>query len=276
MLNWALEEVKLKDNQFGRAKGCSSSHLLISVWQKILSDLEDCRTKAFNRMRFQECLSSFARHGASNQVLKLGGTFLHERTMSVRVGSTWSKPRPVSGGVPQGSILGVLLVNMTTNYLEDDKNAIGLPNSRETTTEHETTEADKMAISPSCSESSLSPDDTSFAQSTSVSGTADFTPEITPFRGASGASFVFLNNARNVRRSLYGAADLTMIRDRTIPEEPNPTTSAVWRPREAELHKYVDDSIIDSKLDMETVTAVTDEAGLTIKLKYAIASQNSL
>ena len=60
VLEWALEQVKLKENQFGGSKGCSTSHLLISIWQRILSDLEDNRAatlitvvdyaKAFNRM----------------------------------------------------------------------------------------------------------------------------------------------------------------------------------------------------------------------------------
>ena len=40
----------------------------------------------------------------------------------MRVNNTWSDPLPVHGGVPQGSILGVLLFNVSTNDLEDDQN----------------------------------------------------------------------------------------------------------------------------------------------------------
>ena len=43
--------------------------------------------------------------------------------MSVRVGGEWSERRSSFGGVPQGSILGVLLFNITTDDLEDHKYA---------------------------------------------------------------------------------------------------------------------------------------------------------
>ena len=73
-------QVKIKENQYGGVKGCSSSHLLAGVWQKICEDLEDCwpaslltsidyYAKAFNRLSFQHCLSSFADHWALSEVL---------------------------------------------------------------------------------------------------------------------------------------------------------------------------------------------------------------
>ena len=40
--------------------------------------------------------------------------------MAVRVGNAWSAPRQVTGGCPQGSILGMFLFNATTDDLEDD------------------------------------------------------------------------------------------------------------------------------------------------------------
>ena len=43
VLNWLQEEVKTKDNQFGGVKGCSTSHLLIQVWDEIGRALEDDR-----------------------------------------------------------------------------------------------------------------------------------------------------------------------------------------------------------------------------------------
>ena len=77
-------------------------------------------------MQYQECLRSFARHGASTDIIQLVATFLSDRKMSVRVGEAWSTPRDVNGGVPQGSILGVLLFNLTTDNLEDTVDPVGI------------------------------------------------------------------------------------------------------------------------------------------------------
>ena len=76
--------------------------------------------KAFNRLSFQHCLRAFARKGASSEIIRILATFLSNRTMSVIVNNTWSTPLPVYGGVSLGSILGVLLFNVATDYLEDD------------------------------------------------------------------------------------------------------------------------------------------------------------
>ena len=94
-----------------------------------MTDLEDNRaaavltaidySKAFNRLDYQACLDSLASKGASNQVLGLVATFLSNRTMQVKVDDNWSMPRPVTGGVPQGSLIGVFLFNASTDDLED-------------------------------------------------------------------------------------------------------------------------------------------------------------
>ena len=220
VLQWTLEQVQLNINQFGGSKGCSTSHLLISIWQNVLTDLEDCRgatlltaidyAKAFNRMSFQECLRSLARHGSSNQVIGLIAAFLTDRTMSVRVGSSWNKSCPVFGGVPQGSILGVLLFNVTMDNLEDDPNT-GQDDQNRAGWDDEDEGVDGQR-----------------AQSTPIHAEfEDFEPAVTPMRRpiSSDGSFVFLNSARNVPRSAIRDLDRTILHDSTPPPEPNPKTS---------------------------------------------------
>lgn len=43
VLDWAGQEVSCKYNQYGGIKGCSGTHMLIIIWQKILTSLEDGR-----------------------------------------------------------------------------------------------------------------------------------------------------------------------------------------------------------------------------------------
>ena len=130
LLRHIKEEIELKPNQYGGVKGCSTTHMIIDILQEICDNAEDYRSatilcaidyaKAFNRMSYQHCLEAFRKKGSSTPVLRLIASFLTNRTMTVRVGNSWSDPLPVSGGCPQGSILGVPLFNTTTDDLEDD------------------------------------------------------------------------------------------------------------------------------------------------------------
>ena len=80
------------------------------MWDEILTSLDDARAavmmtaidyaKAFNRLSFQHCLEAFARKGTSTELVRILANFLSNRTMSVKVNSTWSTPLPVYGGVP--------------------------------------------------------------------------------------------------------------------------------------------------------------------------------
>ena len=130
ILDWLKTEVTMRDNQYGGIRGLGTDHVLVQLWQTILCNAEDYRSgtvitaidysKAFNCMSFQECLKALAKNGASRENLELVATFLSNRTMTVKVGNqVMSAPRAVSGGCPQGSILGVFLFNATIDDLEE-------------------------------------------------------------------------------------------------------------------------------------------------------------
>ena len=126
VLESLLSEVPLSDRQYGGMKGCGVNHFLLSMWDSLLSGLENDHSsvslmsidfsKAFNRMGHQACISALARKGCSNQSIKMVCNFLDKRTMHIKNGHVLSKPRAVTGGSPQGTKLGNFLFCVT---LED-------------------------------------------------------------------------------------------------------------------------------------------------------------
>ena len=121
-------QAKLRTNQYGGVKGMGTEHFLIEFWQRILEDIDDNRagtlvtsidySKAFNRLDFASCLKSLKAKGVSTQLLRIVASFLTGRNMTVRVGEYFSTLRTVEGGVPQGSLLGVFLFNVTIDAFE--------------------------------------------------------------------------------------------------------------------------------------------------------------
>ena len=230
-------------------------HLLCNVWHDVATSLEDCRAsavvtaidyaKAFNRLDYKCCLESLAAKGASSQVIRLIATFLTNRTMQVRVGSEWSDPLPVSGGVPQGSLLGVILFNATTDDLESgrgvhDRDVFEPADEREiegqgdVQDEHATAPAATSPSSPLRNQRNgdatpslrLVPN---LASTPSLPGESRTfgTPSLQGIhiRNNTGENigFRFLPGARNIRRRLC-TSDL----ESTVPHEP-PTGATGWK-----------------------------------------------
>ena len=130
-------------------------------------------------------------------------------------------------------------------------------------------EEESSSASDTSADDDSCPDRPDSFHSTPMTEDMPFEPNITPFRTGS-SSFVFLDRARNVRRALdRGDNNITLLRDTTVPDEPNPVTSAKWKSRDTDMHKYIDDCIMDTKLNFETV-----ELKSGIKDKHAIDTQN--
>ena len=135
VLGWLCEQVGMRSNQMGGMKGAGTEHYLVELFQLVLEALEDPRaasivtsidySKAFNRLDFLHCLRALAAKGASTELISIVSSFLTSRTMAVKVGQELSKPRVVLGGVPQGSILGVFLFNVTIDNFETASSDVG-------------------------------------------------------------------------------------------------------------------------------------------------------
>ena len=120
------KELTPDDTQYGGLKQCSVNHLLTEMYESILAPLDEGNPavimgidfeKAFNRLDHQECLKQLRELGASEASLGLVRSFLTGRTMRVKLGDTLSDNRCLSGGSPQGSILGCLLYCIATQQL---------------------------------------------------------------------------------------------------------------------------------------------------------------
>ena len=262
VLMWAMEEIELKPNQFGGVKGCSTAHMLLSIWSEICENCEDYRSgtvltaidyaKAFNRVSYQECLKSFQDKGASNSIIRLLATFLTNRTMSVKVGNARSSPKNVNGGCPQGSILGVFIFNVTTDDLENK--FLGIKNTSQ----------------PPPPRATIPP-----APATTSSPVASEPPpdwELSPLGGGRfrvrDMELIFERGTRNVPRIEYsdeGEVELEI-------EEKVGTQVLVKKA--VVVLKYVDDNITIEKLNYGR-TPIIIVNGKPIKVRQAVPSQNA-
>ena len=128
VLSWLSRNCKLRPNQYGGVKGSGTEHFLVQLWQDVLEGLDDSRagvllssidySKAFNRLDFARCLTALKAKGVGQELINIIASFLSGRQMSVKVGNCRSELRPVQGGVPQGSRLGVFLFNCTIDNFE--------------------------------------------------------------------------------------------------------------------------------------------------------------
>ena len=281
VLERALEEVSIKKNQFGGVKGCSTTHMIIEILQKICANAEDYRSatvltgidyvKAFNRVSYQHCLAAFKKKSASTPIIRLIATFLTNRTMSVRVGKSWSDPLDVNGGCPQGSILGVFLFNVTTDDLEDDfiafeHSRLGLnPGMGGRGEAAENVSAAELDVDDDQPEPEMQP--AAAVASSPVRASVEPRFPLSPLGGGvfrmAGARRVRINiNVRNAPPPF------------TIPPTETKIGTQVLVNVPVIVFKYVDDNIICEKLNFGRVVVAESPDG-PVKIRQAISSQNA-
>ena len=139
VLEWLMIYIgdKLDPKQFGGLKGSSISHYMIELVNYILHNQDYnlpiavliCAvdfSKAFNRINHNLIITKLSDMGVPGWLLNIVMGFLTERVMLVRYKEATSETKPLPGGGPQGTLLGLLLFLILINYCgEQDYSDVG-------------------------------------------------------------------------------------------------------------------------------------------------------
>ena len=118
-----------KPSHYGERKGSSLDHVVINIWDKILTRLDSNKkavvlagidfSNSFSRCAYQEILNAYAKLGLSDWGIRMHATFLTNRKMRVKIGNVLSDEQEVTGGTVQGSVLVVLDHNAVMEFVDE-------------------------------------------------------------------------------------------------------------------------------------------------------------
>ena len=128
VLEWLMFYIgdKLDPKQFGGLSGSSISHYMIELINYILYNQDYnlpiavpiCAvdfSKAFNRINHNLIITKLSDMGVPGWLLNIVMGFLTDRLMAVRYKGATSETKPLPGGGPQGTLLGLLLFLVLIN-----------------------------------------------------------------------------------------------------------------------------------------------------------------
>ena len=128
VVDWLMKYIgpKLDPNQFGGLKGNSISHYMIELLNFILYNQDYdlpiavlmCAidfSKAFNRQNHNIIITLLSDMGVPGWLLNIVMGFLSDREMVVNFKGETSSKKPLPGGGPQGTLLGLLLFLVLVN-----------------------------------------------------------------------------------------------------------------------------------------------------------------
>ena len=109
----------LSPKQCGFRKGYSAQHSLIVMLEKFKESRDKKEefgafftdlSKAFDCIDHNLLITKLSWYGVTPKSLKLFFSYLSNRTHSVRINNSYSRKSDIKYGVPQGSVLGPLLI----------------------------------------------------------------------------------------------------------------------------------------------------------------------
>ena len=126
LLHYCEKNNIIPPNQAGFRKGRSTTEHLIKLSTQIkhqfarrrsvLATFFDVR-KAYDQVWHYRLLQKLTSIGLSGNIYEFIKSFLSNRTVQTRVGKTYSSPRKLDMGIPQGSIIAPILFNIMMNDL---------------------------------------------------------------------------------------------------------------------------------------------------------------
>ena len=110
--------------QYGFTKNSSTELAALKVIDRLLNQLNKQKipinfyldlSKAFDSLCHSILLEKLAYYGVQNKAKDLIESYLNNRKQFVQIGEIVSQVKPISMGVPQGSVIGSLLFNIVIN-----------------------------------------------------------------------------------------------------------------------------------------------------------------